>query len=1147
MDFKDIPGRDQSFSMRLIGSRPAIGVDGVDVLEVAQDPSIDGDYTIRLRDTMIRAQCNAPGEAKRLKKETLVGDPYLARITEWKGKDCFELSFKLFSGRVEELEDVEIGVDDRIIAQVRKKAGESNSPFGVCNDLRNDFRYDRNDGTAWFFMIAGPAAEDEFRSRETPSWEESDDDRRRPPATFPTLDTAFLLFSGQSSFVASKTEVDGRAIYLMSRYHQRKNRDAVDHAVRLVRGNLKFTDWTKTGEVSKIVEARLAEVPKQNSYLRKWDEFGNFEGKMLLRTARKLKSLHYTKCRLCKGETIELSLDSSPAGEWRGVSEVELVAKEPEYLQDEEMTFEKYVDSKSSSDDDSKRAKRDEVFSVVEFNDDKKLILKGTELPAFKEGYVVMPLLGDIVQVKRRRAARSRISGGRSANPSLGLLIEAGAIPQLRERKNKVRRALTSSVRSKVFPKNPPTARQEEAIRIALNTPDIALIQGPPGTGKTTVITAILERLNEEAVEPERKGEKNADLEQLNEEADKAKRKGEKNADAGQVLLTGFQHDAVENMIGRMSVNSLPIPKFGRRSNSDGEDDSYRHELEEWCHALAEKIRARHPQLRKTEEEMRLDELCLQYLLRPSTGLGNQIVEIVSAENSPVPNGLRDRARKMLGAVKRRTIEDRRRDEVVRCIRNLRVTEIGFADDGPDRALDLKMALDDLDGDSPRGMEILEAASEMPCGVSPSVEELERLRELKALLMKIFAPPPRFTREKRNEPVEHLATDVRKAIQEFRGKGNNGFLYVVMAKFLATMELRPERALESLAHYSFAYAATCQQSMGKNMVALKTGKSALKDTDGDMVEYDYVIVDEAARASPRDLMIALAQGRKIVLVGDHRQLPHIIDEEVAKQMEAGDAASADDELEWLKKSMFEYLFSERIPELEKNDGISRRVTLDMQYRMHPVLGDFISRNFYERFDVSERFQSGLDAELFSHSLEGTDGVPAIWLDVPTSMGGFCRLRSGSLVRDCEAKAIRKAYSKWSTSEAGRNLSYGVISFYKGQAAAIRKEIGGADNTAKLRIGTVDGFQGMEFDVVFLSLVRTHRDDLVQMNEKAAARAYGFLSLYNRLNVSMSRQKRLLVLVGDVELTRTPFAEKYISGIVNFRKLCETHGKVIHVV
>ena len=55
---------------------------------------------------------------------------------------------------------------------------------------------------------------------------------------------------------------------------------------------------------------------------------------------------------------------------------------------------------------------------------------------------------------------------------------------------------LNHLVEKKIFTK-PPTLAQRRAIEVALNTPDIALIQGPPGTGKTTVIAAIIERLNQ--------------------------------------------------------------------------------------------------------------------------------------------------------------------------------------------------------------------------------------------------------------------------------------------------------------------------------------------------------------------------------------------------------------------------------------------------------------------------------------------------------------------------------------------------------------------------------------------------------------------------------------------------------------------------
>lgn len=105
---------------------------------------------------------------------------------------------------------------------------------------------------------------------------------------------------------------------------------------------------------------------------------------------------------------------------------------------------------------------------------------------------------------------------------------------------------MTSTVRQKVFGSRSPTPTQEEAIRVALNTPDIALIQGPPGTGKTTVIVAIVERLQE--IWDTSGGVQ------------------------GRLLLSGFQHDAVENAIQRMSVNGLPAIKFGNRPNSmDGD------------------------------------------------------------------------------------------------------------------------------------------------------------------------------------------------------------------------------------------------------------------------------------------------------------------------------------------------------------------------------------------------------------------------------------------------------------------------------------------------------------------------------------------------------------------------------------------------
>ena len=311
------------------------------------------------------------------------------------------------------------------------------------------------------------------------------------------------------------------------------------------------------------------------------------------------------------------------------------------------------------------------------------------------------------------------------------------------------------------------------------------------------------------------------------------------------------------------------------------------------------------------------------------------------------------------------------------------------------------------------------------------------------------------------------------------------------------------------------------------------------------MEYEYVIVDEAARVSPRDLMVPMAQGKRIILVGDHRQLPHIIDDEVARQMEAGETELQ--ESDWLKKSMFQYLFSERLKTLEDNDGITRRVTLDKQYRMHELLGDFISRNFYERFAPSERFGSGRPASDFVHNLPDTDGKHAAWLEVPVDKGKH--QRSGtSWIRPAEATVIVRQLKKWMDCEAGKDLTFGVISFYKAQSELISKQLGAiADNDKKIRIGTVDSFQGMEFDVVFLSTVRTlpqHWKPEDDDREKQARTLFGHLCLYNRLNVSMSRQKKLLVVVGDSGLLNGELAADFVPGLVDFHKLCQEHGVML---
>jgi hypothetical protein len=515
---------------------------------------------------------------------------------------------------------------------------------------------------------------------------------------------------------------------------------------------------------------------------------------------------------------------------------------------------------------------------------------------------------------------------------------------------------------------------------------------------------------------------------------------------------------------------------------------------------------------------------------------------------------------------------------LIRAARQIRTRPESFLDDGAERAEDALEDLRDILEDD--GRKLLEKASvwDYGRGEPPFLGELKGLK--KSLLTQLTAPP-HFRIEKTSDEVIELSKDAIKKIK-MKDLSAKEKRLAVLASFLAELESDFYGTVEAVSDYSFAFAATVQQSVGQKAQRMK-GITKIKRTGGNdstqNIEYDYVIVDEAARVSPRDLMIPMAQGKRIILVGDHRQLPHIIDEEVARQMDEGE--SSENEADWLKKSMFEYLFTERLKALEDADGIPRRVTLDKQFRMHPLLGNFISRNFYERFSAEERVASGLPESVFDHNLPGSNNYAAAWMDVPVEMGKHGR-RGTSWVRQAEADAIANKLTEWMSSEQGKNLTYGVISFYKAQAELIKKSLGQLQaDGKKLRIGTVDSFQGMEFDVVFLSMVRTLPQGTILSSEpphgnstakkkhggffgllsksseedavdnaslpenseekKLAQRHFGHLCLYNRLNVSMSRQKKLLVVVGDQMLLGNTLAQKYIPGLVDFHNLCKQEG------
>ena len=896
--------------------------------------------------------------------------------------------------------------------------------------------------------------------------------------------------------------------------------------LRLGIGTLEFS--TQREYASKKVRETLRSTP---GYISLWDQYSDMEGEFLFRKVREVGVLSWKPEGISaeqkgilvpvKPECVE-SLRLIQAGDYIAFHETI-----PPYLQDNDLTWKEWKEGSfsfkptSETDADSTEETLRYVRSVrnrhtqvkVLKNTGSALVLDAQSLP---KGYASLSIIGDQSQIKRRERSRSKIRNGLASNPNLGYIIEG--IPYLDSSNSSSRKhyePLSPLVLDKIFTYDP-TPTQRRAIDIALNTPDIAIIQGPPGTGKTTVITAIIERLNELA--------------------DKSKFL------RGEVLVTSLQHDAVKNIQERLTVNSLPTVKFGTSSRQDQEED-FDIITDSWCEENARKLRERHPELRQSEAERELNKLIDRYIRTPNDGnalafLRYAIGVTTSKETSAELHDLI------------RELEIYTRDDygdIVRILRRLRTNSTSFADDGPERAMDAYVALEQLLVNSQSSKDALRVLQQAAMADRDTVSDdlLCSLEEVQDDLLARCFPPPFY---RQPTPRKSILTICEKIQKEARSPGNEESR--ILAEYLDELEHNTSAVRESLKNYCFVFTATLQQSEGKDILE---AKSISRDKD---VEYDTVIVDEAARANPGDLMIPLARARsKIILVGDHRQLPHMYDEEIFEELRnAGSTVNEAD----IKISLFQHLF-ENAKKLEIADGIQRTVTLDAQYRMHPVLGQFISQQFYESHD--EQFASPLPESKFRQELVP---VPVEWLNLPPSRGKEDRNAQKSRYRMCEVRLIVNKIKEFLDNPTAEKLNFGVISFYSAQVQKIRsmleesgEKISEAIRSGRLRVGSVDSFQGMEFDVIFLSVVRTgaafSKINLQQLerdsNYKAdvGLRTYGFLTSENRLCVALSRQKKLLIIVGDSSMFVGGIAERVanccIPAMPALYKLCQEKGVV----
>lgn len=270
-------------------------------------------------------------------------------------------------------------------------------------------------------------------------------------------------------------------------------------------------------------------------------------------------------------------------------------------------------------------------------------------------------------------------------------------------------------------------------------------------------------------------------------------------------------------------------------------------------------------------------------------------------------------------------------------------------------------------------------------------------------------------------------------------------------------------------------------------------------------QFDWVIVDEAARASASELVIPLQAGRRILLVGDHKQLPPLYERPHVRA--AARLAGVSEER--MRTTDFERAF-------EACGG----VTLDTQYRMVEPIGELVSECFYKDAGVRLRTGRGREPEWFD-AVSSALPHQVLWVDSGKGANatGEDEHAPGRYINVHEVRLILRLLERLSRGSAlaalqgfrhGASRPIGIIAMYRAQRDLIERELSKAEWAGAIRnlvrIDTVDSYQGQENPVVILSLVR----DNLSENQ-------GFMWEPSRINVAISRAQERLIVVGATRM------------------------------
>lgn len=323
---------------------------------------------------------------------------------------------------------------------------------------------------------------------------------------------------------------------------------------------------------------------------------------------------------------------------------------------------------------------------------------------------------------------------------------------------------------------------------------------------------------------------------------------------------------------------------------------------------------------------------------------------------------------------------------------------------------------------------------------------------------------------------------------------------------------------------------------GCNVVGVSCTENARTLNEAGFDDFDIVIIDEVSKATPPELLIPMLRGRKIVLVGDHRQLPPLFNEhektyqEVAQQQEELIKANEDNMIVELTMADFEkyksMVTASLFQQYFEHGKADIKETLTYQYRMHKDIMDIVNL-FYDGYlmDGNEgKYGDGRKShDLFIHSTSGTAMIiperHAYWFDSSALDGVeiYEQRKPGSTSAENIFEAytiiemLKKMEVEYANQRSGKPpISVGVISFYYDQVSMIRSMVKSeVFHAIDVEINTVDRFQGKEKEIIIVSLVRNVKNAKHNTDSHIAA--------FQRINVAFSRAQNLLIIIGAKDM------------------------------